>query len=454
MNVGIFGTGYVGLITGVGLAAKGHDVTCFDKQSCIVERLNKGNPHIYEKGLDELLGKVIEEGVFTAQLISEPKLADQDMIIVAVGTPSVNGGIDLSYIKSASEMIGRALKSTDKFISIVIKSTVVPGTTDTLVCRIIENNSCKKLGQFGLGMNPEFLREGNAIEDFTKPDRVVLGYEEPKTLEMLQQLYEPWDCDKIVVNTRTAEMIKYANNCLLATQISAVNELANIAAAVGGIDIMDVMKGVHSDKRWNPVLPDGKRANPEILSYLIPGCGFGGSCFPKDLKGVKSFSNQMKLETVVLDAVLKTNEKQPYEVIKLMKTALGDLENKKILILGLAFKPDTDDVRESISIQIIRYLIQFQSDIIAHDPVAIPNAKKELQDVNEVKFTEEWKHCLSETDGVVILTKWDEYKELAEKENIEQLKGKIVVDPRRLFNSTSFPESTYLSIGFTKGDNI
>lgn len=454
MKVGIIGTGYVGLITGVGLAAKGHDVTCFDTESKIIEGLSKGNPHIYERGLNELLDHVIMEGLFRAQMISERHLVGYEIIIVAVGTPTVEDNIDLKYIESATEMIGRALKLTDNFISIIIKSTVVPGTTDTIVRRILEDNSGKKLGQFGLGMNPEFLREGSAIEDFFNPDRIVLGHEDPETLKILKRLYSPWNCDKIIVNSRTAEMIKYANNCLLATQISAVNELANIVAAIGGIDILDVMEGVHADKRWNPILPDGKRLRPDILSYLIPGCGFGGSCFPKDLKGLKSFSNQMGLETSILDSVLKTNENQPYEVIKLIKGALGNLKRKKILILGLTFKPDTNDVRESISLKIINYLNQLEADIIAHDPVGIPNAKKELNDINRIEFIEEWKDCLSLIDAVIILTKWDEYKQLTEKNNIEKLNGKIVLDPRRLFNPEDLPEIKYLTMGWNREDYI
>ena len=444
----------MGLITGVGLAAKGHEVTCFDNQHRIVEGLNRNNPHIYEKGLKEMLNLIIDDGLFTAQLISERHLINHEMIIVAVGTPSVKDAIDLKYIKSAAAMIGCALRSTDNFISVIIKSTVVPGTTDTLVRHIIEENSGKKLGQFGLGMNPEFLREGNAIDDFTHPDRIVLGYEDPKALEMLHELYNPWDCEKIAVNTRTAEMIKYANNCLLATQISAVNELANIAAAVGGIDILDVMKGVHLDKRWNPILPDGKRANPDILSYLVPGCGFGGSCFPKDLKGLKSFANELGLETYLFDSVLKTNDNQPYEVIKLLKATLGNLKNKKILILGLAFKPDTDDIRESVSLIIINDLFRLKADIIAHDPIGIPNARKVLNTIHGMKFTEEWKECLSFVDAVVVLTKWEEYKQLADKINCERIKGKVLIDPRRLFKPEAFQETTYLSMGWNKGNNI
>jgi UDPglucose 6-dehydrogenase len=450
MKIGIIGTGYVGLITGVGLASKGHQVTCFDNQAWIIEKLNSGTPHIHENGLNDLLGQVIKNNLFKAKLISESSLTDCEIIIVAVGTPTINEHIDLSYIVNTAETIGRALKQTDNFISVVIKSTVVPGTTDSLVLRTIEDVSGKKLGQFGLGMNPEFLREGCAIDDFIYPDRIVMGHEDQKTLNLLEKLYSPWDCDKISVNTRTAEMIKYANNCLLATQISAVNELANIAAATGNIDIMDVMKGVHADKRWNPILPNGNRIKPDILSYLIPGCGFGGSCFPKDVKGLRSFSKHMGVDSFVLDAVLKTNENQPLQVIDLLTKAVENLNGKKILILGLTFKPDTDDVRESISIKIIHQLDQLKVEIFAHDPIGIPNAKNELKDIPGIIYTENWVEVLSTIDVVLILTKWDEYKRLANKEMSAKLAGKILIDARRLLAPEAFPGSTYLSIGLNK----
>ena len=447
MKVGVIGTGYVGLITGVGLATKGHNVTCFDKQPEIIKGLNAGSPHIYEKGLMELLDAAIMNGRFKAQLISESHLVGCEVIIIAVGTPSVNGKIDLGYIKSAAKTVGMALRSTSDFTSIIIKSTVVPGTTDTVVRRIVEESSGKKLGQFGMGMNPEFLREGNAIEDFMNPDRIVLGYDDSETLKLLQELYSPWDCSKIEVNTRTAEMIKYANNFLLATQISAVNELANIAAATSEIDILDVMCGVHSDKRWNPILPDGKRINPDILSYLVPGCGFGGSCFPKDLQALRTYAVEAGIDPHVLNAVIRTNDDQPYEVIKLLEKSLGSLEHKKILILGLTFKPDTDDVRESISLKIINYLSQAMAQVFVHDPVGIDNAKKQLDNISNISYVNQWKALLKEVDAIVIATKWSEYKELSDNENLMILKGKIVLDARRLFNPWDFPDSIYLTIG-------
>ena len=447
MKVSIIGTGYVGLVSGVCLAAKGHDVTCYDNNYEIVDSLNNGVPTIYETGLERMLTNVLKEKRFTIKLISNETHFDSELVIVAVGTPSENGKIDLVYIKQVSVLLGKYIKSNDNFVAVVVKSTVVPGTTDTVIRGIIEEISGKALGEFGLGMNPEFLREGNAIQDFMEPDRIVFGHDDIKTLKRLQQLYEPWDCDKIAVNTRTAEMIKYANNSLLATQISAVNELANIAAGIENIDIMDVMKGVHADKRWSPILPNNSRISPEILTYLLPGCGFGGSCFSKDVKALRSQAYKVGVEPHILNAVLKVNKSQPYQIVKLLKKSLIDLENKKILILGLAFKPGTDDVRESVALKIIDHLLKDKARIFAHDPVAIENTKKIMENWKNIKFIDQWEATLSSVDAIVVTTKWAEYKKLSSFEYHEVITGKVLLDARRMFKPTDFSESDYLTIG-------
>jgi len=447
MNISIVGTGYVGLVSGVCLAAKGHYVTCFDNNNEVVESLNSGIPTIHETGLQHMLTSVLKDQRFVVKLISDTTRFDTELIIIAVGTPSENGKIDLSYVKQVSESIGKYLKSNNNFLSVIVKSTVVPGTTDIVVRSILEKYSGKTLGQFGLGMNPEFLREGNAVDDFMRPDRIVLGHDDKITIKLLKKLYEPWDCDKIAVNTRTAEMIKYANNSLLATQISAVNELANIATAIKGIDIMDVMNAVHMDKRWSPILPNKSRISPEILTYLVPGCGFGGSCFPKDVQAIRGLAYEVGVEPNILDAVLKVNENQPYQVIRLLKESLIDLESKKILLLGLAFKHGTDDVRESISLKIIDYLLKNKAQIFAHDPVAIENTKKIINNHKNLKFISQWEAHLSSVDAIVVATKWKEYKNLTFSEYQENLAGKILLDARRFFKPTDFSQSVYLTIG-------
>jgi len=440
MKIAVFGTGYVGLVSGVCLAAHGHEVVCLDLRADVVEKLNRAQPHIHEPGLPELLQRVISEKRFRATLSREEALKDAALILIAVGTPSTGGRIDLQFITAAATQIGAYLKTTSRFVAVVVKSTVVPGTTDGIVRQAIEVSSGKKLGEFGLGMNPEFLREGNAVSDFMQPDRIVLGHEDGVTLRQLRELYQPWSCEKLEVNTRTAEMIKYANNCLLATQISAVNELANLCTRVGNIDVQQVMAGVHLDKRWNPRDEDGRRVNPGILSYLLPGCGFGGSCFPKDVQALRTLGRESGSPMPILQAVLDINEHQPSQVTALLETKLRPLAGKRILVLGLAFKPDTDDVRESASLTIVRDLVGRGCEVIAHDPVAGENARKELAGVKFV-LTEDWKAAVTGADGIVVATKWPEYADLKNA----AVNGKVIVDPRRMFRPDDF--ANYLAIG-------
>lgn len=443
MRIAVVGTGYVGLISGVCLAAKGHNVTCVDLDESIVNRLNSGEPTIYEKGLPDLLAEVIQAGRFKATTQLAEVLEDADLVMVAVGTPSENGVIDLSHVRSATRQIGKYLATADRFITVIVKSTVIPGTTDTVIRQELESASGKTVGDFGLGMNPEFLREGEAIEDFMHPDRIVLGHETDKSLQMLEELYAPWDVDKVRVNTRTAEMIKYANNSLLATQISAVNELANLAAALGGIDMMNVVEGIQLDKRWNPI-ENGRRMNPEVLSYLVPGCGFGGSCFPKDVQALRSQGVNMGLPMHVLNAVLNVNDAQPMQVVEILSRELGQLKSKKVLVLGLAFKPGTDDVRESASIKIINSLLDAGASITAHDPIAVDQFKRALGGRAEaIAYVDNWQKTVAGVEVVVLATRWPEYSALSGMD----LSGKTVFDARRMLPPAEVIGATYLSIG-------
>ncbi len=445
MKIAIVGTGYVGLVSGVCLAARGHDVACVDIRAEIVTQLNHGKPHIYEAGLPELLAGDLASGKFRATLDLEDALSDAALVMIAVGTPSTEGQIDLQFVCAAAEQIGKFMAKTERFLSVVVKSTVIPGTTDVVVRRVIEKTSGKRPGQFGLGMNPEFLREGNAIEDFMEPDRIIFGHEDAETLHRLEELYRSWNCDKLAVNSRTAEMIKYANNCLLATQISAVNELANLCFEMGGIDVRDVMRGVHLDKRWSPVLPAG-RIKPAILTYLIPGCGFGGSCFPKDVQALRALGQERGLPMRSLQAVLDINEQQPLQIIRMLESALGTLKGRRILVLGLAFKPGTDDVRESVSIRIIHRLVELGAQIGAHDPVALPNARRELAGA-PVEFVTGWQNSIADYDAIVVATRWSDYEALATPALSDKLRGRVVIDARCMFQASDFPGAAYLAIG-------
>lgn len=445
MKLAVLGTGYVGLVSGVCLAAAGHDVTCIDLRREIVESLNAGKPHIHEPGLPGLLADVLAAGRFHCTIDMKEALEGTSLVLVAVGTPSVDGEIDLRFIRDAAVQLGEYLRAHKRYLSVIIKSTVVPGTTDTVVRNLLEEHSGRSLGGFGLGMNPEFLREGNAVADFMNPDRIVFGYEDEKTLSLLHDLYSPWNCDKVPVNTRTAEMIKYANNCLLATQISAVNELANLCFELGGIDFNDVANGVHLDKRWSPLHQTG-RIKPEILTYLVAGCGFGGSCFPKDVQALRTLGKSHGLPMNLLQAVLDINDRQPLQIVRQLESALGDLKGRHILVLGLAFKPDTDDLRESASLNIIRRLVELGAAVTTHDPIAMDNARRDLAGL-PVNFTSNWQDAISLADAVVVATRWRDYSELAAQKSAAYLKGKILVDARRMFQPSDFPETQYLTIG-------
>ena len=444
MKIAIVGTGYVGLVSGVCLAAKGHHATCVDVNPAIVERLNRGEPTIFERGLPELLAEVCASGRFSATTDLTAALADAELVLVAVGTPSDVGAIDLHFIRAACADIGAYLRTADRHLSVVIKSTVVPGTTDTVVREALEQASGLAHGQFGLGMNPEFLREGEAIADFMEPDRIVFGHEDPETLRRLEELYAPWDVDKLAVNTRTAELIKYANNALLATQISMMNEIANLSAAIGNIDALDVVKGVQLDKRWSPVLADGERVAPDITSYLVPGCGFGGSCFPKDLQALGSLGDHRGLPMHMVNAILEVNEAQPAQVGAVLEEELGDLEDKSVLILGLAFKPGTDDVRESASLKIVADLLDRGARLTAHDPVAVDNFRHAMgMHADDITFVEDWRAAVGTAQIIVIATRWPDYEALTQT----RLGGKVVFDARRLLSPNELPGARYLSIG-------
>jgi len=293
MNVSIVGTGYVGLVSGVCLAEKGHKVICVDIDQAKVEKINKGIPPIYEPGLSELLRKNIYINL-TATTDLRHAVMDTDLSLIAVETPFDGTEIDLKYVKKVAEQIGAVLKEKAGYHLVVVKSTVVPGTTENVVVPILEQASGKKAGEdFGVGMNPEFLKEGEAIFDFMNPDRIVLGGIDERSINILNDLYGAFgNVDKDRTNSRTAELIKYASNSLLALLISFSNEIGNLCAAVG-VDVVEAMQGVHFDRRFTPMLPSGERIFPSMLTYLVAGCGFGGSCFPKDVNALIAYGKKM-----------------------------------------------------------------------------------------------------------------------------------------------------------------
>jgi UDPglucose 6-dehydrogenase/GDP-mannose 6-dehydrogenase len=436
MKVSVIGVGYVGLVSGVCLAEKGHQVICVDSDKEKVAKIGQGIAPIYEKGLVELLKKHIGNRLTVTTELSTA-VHQSEISLIAVGTPFDGDEIDLTFIKKVSQQIGEALRHKNGYHAVVVKSTVVPGTTEEVVRPILEKSSGKQAGvHFGVGMNPEFLREGEAVEDFMFPDRIVLGADCSKTLDVLKELYSPFTHVSIVpVNTKTAEMIKYTSNSLLATMISFSNEIANLCGAIGDIDVVDVMKGVHLDKRLSPIMADGGRVVPAFTTYIEAGCGFGGSCFPKDVKALISHGKRSGLPMRLLEAVVTVNEKQPFKVLMLIKKHFPSLRDISIAVLGLAFKPGTDDVRESPAIPIVQALLSEQASIKAYDPVASREARKILGS-DGICYCETLQQAIKDVQGIVILTRWQEFNDLPAM--IKDLDAQpVVVDGRRMIDKQS-----------------
>ncbi len=444
MKVSTIGTGYVGLVSGVCLAEKGHSVICVDIDRDKVNLINRGIPPIYEKGLKELLAKNVGTAL-KATTDLEQAVRETDISIVAVGTPFDGQEIDLRYVKQVSYEIGKALRAKNSYHLVVVKSTVVPGTTETVVLPILEDASGKKAGvNFGVGMNPEFLREGEAIEDFMHPDRIVLGGIDARSIGLLEDLYRVFEnADKLTTNCTTAETIKYAANSLLATMISFSNEIGNLCSAVGGVDVVEVMQGVHLDKRFSPFTASGDRITPGFLSYLEAGCGFGGSCLPKDLKALTAYARKLGDRMEILEAAIRVNVAQPQKVVDLLKKHFPKIEGIRVSVLGIAFKPGTDDIRESPAISVIESLLSQGAIVKLYDPYAQKEAQKYFSQ-NKLLFCNDLTDALDGVEAAIIITRWSEFEAiprlLADREN-----PPIVVDGRRMLDKHSV--SIYEGIG-------
>jgi UDPglucose 6-dehydrogenase/GDP-mannose 6-dehydrogenase len=444
MKIGIIGCGYVGLVTGTGMAEIGHTVYCYDQNPEIVQRINRGECHFYEPGLEEML----EKNTRANRVIGCDNLDDLfktvEVVFICVGTPSNDEGIDLSYISDVCVNIGLfQSRAPDSFLHIVIKSTVIPGTTDTHV-----RNELRKCGardnQYALAMIPEFLREGNALSDFFNADRIVIGCQD-EHIDFYFSLFKALgDRDVIFTNTRTAEMIKYANNAILATQISIINELSNYSEIVGLIDFDKVVQGVIFDHRWSPKL-NSKRYHPGITNYLKPGPGYGGSCFPKDVKAIVKSGLLKNIPMTLLHEVENVNDRQSEmlvnRVVKLVDyLGICDL---RVLILGVSFKPDTDDIRESPSIKVINELIKIDCDISVHDPMSRENFLK--LNYQDICFVDDIHLGLEKNNVIILMTPWSQFLEIDYSLSLRRLEKIIFYDTRNaVSNLMDFPENVTL----------
>jgi len=407
MNISIIGTGYVGLVTGVCFAKLGNNVICVDIDKDKINKINNGIPPIFEKNLDKTLIETKDKIKATTDY--KTAIQNTDITFICVGTPSKKDlSLDLTHIKKSAEEIGKQLKEKNKYHVVVVKSTVLPGTTKEIILPILEKFSNKKAGgDFGVAMNPEFLKEGVAIEDFLKPDRIVIGYYDSKSKETLEEIYKGFTCPIIKTSLTTAEMIKYASNSFLATKVSFANEIGNMCKKLG-IDSYEVADGMGYDKRIG-------------RSFLDSGIGWGGSCFPKDLDALTKWAEKNNEKTMIINAAVQINNQQPLKLVELLKKHITNLQGKTIGILGLSFKPDTDDIRESRAIPIVEKLLENKAKIKAYDPQAMNNFKKIYPNIIYCSKAEE----VLESDAILITTKWEEFKKLNFKE-------KIVIDGRRL----------------------
>jgi UDPglucose 6-dehydrogenase len=442
MKIAIIGTGYVGLVSGACLASKGHEVVCVDVDPAKVAHINDRKPPIYEIGLQELLDQVVPSHL-TATTDLKKAVQGADISLIAVGTPFDGDLIDLKYIRAAARQIGEALKDHDAYHVVIVKSTVVPGTTEDVVLPILEEASGKKAGRdFGVGMNPEFLKEGEAIDDFMYPDRIVLGGIDARTIGVMAKIYDVFpDVDVIQTKPRTAEMIKYTANSLLATLISFSNEIGNLSATVG-VDVVEVMRGVHLDKRFTPIRKDGERVIPGFISYLAAGCGFGGSCFPKDVKALIAHGAGKGARMDLLKSVIAVNADQPARMIEMLKLRFPDLAGVKVAVLGMAFKPGTDDIRESPSLPVTQDLLDAGAVITAFDPIARHEAEKVFP--SGVTFVDSLDGTVAGVDAILIMTGWPEFRALP---SLLETTGAnpYVVDGRRLLAKDSV--RAYAGIG-------
>ncbi|MGD0644146.1 MAG: UDP-glucose/GDP-mannose dehydrogenase family protein [Candidatus Bathyarchaeia archaeon] len=429
-DISVLGIGYVGLCTAVGFASKGYNVIASTHDAEKAAKINKGIPPFHEPNLQNLLEKIVQNGYLKCLIDqTEKAILETDLTFNAVGTPSrPDGSIDLQFIETSSRDMGKALHNKSTYHVVVIKSTVVPGTTQDLVKPILEKESRKKCGQdFGLCMSPEFLRQGSAFEDTIHTDRIVIGEYDQKSGDTLEDLYKDFYAKNTPPTIRTtlstAELIKYASNSLLATKISFINTIANICEKIPGADVKTVATAMGLDKRIGPL-------------FLNAGLGYGGSCFPKDVKALMAYSKNLGYPLKLLDAVEGVNKTQPLKAIQFCKEQLGNLSGKRIAILGLAFKADTDDMREARAIPIINQLTKEGALVSAYDPVAIPIAKTIFK--NKIQYASSAISCLKNADCCIIVTEWNEFKKLAPDDFIKNMKQPILIDGRRIYNPETF----------------
>jgi len=435
MKILVIGAGYVGLSMGV-ILAKSHDVTLLDINEERVALVNKGICPIHEIGMPDLLETAVKTGKLVA-ITNQERTEKQDVIVICTGTPSrPDGSVDLSQVESAAEFI---FSNRDNLFSdytvVAIKSTIPPGTTTKyILSRIIKEGLSESVAAV---FNPEFLREGTAVMDALNPDRIIVGSSTDRGSEIFREMYDACLGDKadnfISMTLESAELCKYASNSFLATKISFSNEIANLAERIPGVELEQVMTGVGADHRISP-------------SMFGAGAGFGGSCLPKDVRGLASYAKSLGVEMPVLDAIQHVNRNRATHIMEMLGEEVGSIKGKKIAILGIAFKPDTDDIRESPGLRVIETLIQEGVDVWAHDPLL--DKIKIPEGYERCKFTKDLDDCLTNSDACILMTEWKDYVDLGPVKLTTNMSNKVIIDGRRAFADQTIPEDiSYRTIG-------
>ena len=433
MKIAVIGTGYVGLVAGAGFADMGNDVLCADIDVSKIDMLNRGEVPIYEPGLDRLIKHNTSEGRLSFTTDISAAVAGVDVVFLAVGTPPrADGSADLSYIFRAAETVAKALTG---WAVIVTKSTVPVGTGDKIEAIMRQHVR----GDFAVASNPEFLKEGDAVTDFMKPDRIIVGTSDARAIATLQALYAPFtrSSDRMLVMDRcSAELTKYAANSMLATRISFMNELANLCDVVGA-DIEHVRKGLGADARIG-------------TKFLYAGVGFGGSCFPKDLRAAINTGKEAGIDLQVLSAVVAVNERQKHRMADDIRRHFdGKLAGKRIALWGLAFKPGTDDIREAPALTLVEDLLAAGAEVVATDPVAIPAVRKLLGE--RVRLVDSNYTCAEGADALALMTEWRDYRRPNFTRLVGLMRGKAVFDGRNIWEPAEVRAAGLVYFGIGRG---
>ena len=443
-QISVFGLGPVGLVTAVCFARKGNQVIGIDPDRDRLEKIRRAEVPFYEPTLKEYLTETAANGTFSVTDDASMNTRS-DLAYITVGTPSSqDGSIDLTYVKNAAAAIGQSIRGTTDYQLVVLKSTVIPGTARMLVKPVLERESGKATGkEFGLCSNPEFLREGNAVHDAEFPDRIVIGGEDTDAVSRLENFYKEFHGEPTPPVVRTAyenaELIKYANNAFLAMKVSFINTIANVAERTPNADVKDIAQGIGLDERIGS-------------KFLNAGLGWGGSCFPKDLKALIRYSKTLDYDPELIEAVVAANEKQKQRAVQLAKHALGSLKGKRIAILGLAFKPETDDMREAVSIPLIRGLLNEGANVVAYDPAAMQNARAIFRD--RITYASDPCECVDQADCCIIATEWDEFKTITPRIFLERMRHPVVIDGRRIYNVDEFSSEGIRFSGIGLGPRV